>query len=194
MITLEDIRNPSVLSGFSHVRYCVEGGKVRPKPYIATDWPNNYRGPRRATAERAAQDYCDYMNGRQASPAPQLKTAGHAKPVSQLPSSPEAQEARRILREEAAARREGRQGHVYLVAEKGFESKVKIGHTYLEPPEARLNGLQTGNPRKLVMLATRPGTEADEDTLHARFIQHNILGEWFWNHTDILKEFDLLGS
>jgi hypothetical protein len=78
-LTIEDIRNPNVASGFKHVgsanagrnghgqradmwRARVYGGKL---DSAGTSWT----GPSRRTPEQAAQDYCDYMNGA-ASPAP----------------------------------------------------------------------------------------------------------------------------
>jgi hypothetical protein len=200
LITPADIRNPSRPSGFNYVSranssgasrllWCAKKGTFN-KGTAANDW----HGPCRRNPLEAAQDYCNYINSGAVTPAPQLKSAGHTKPVSSLPSSPEAIEARRVLREEAEARRAGRQGFVYLAieVENVYNALfVKIGHTYLDPPEARLAGLQTGNPRQLHMIASRPGTEEDERRLHARYIDHNVLGEWFYARPGIMAEFGI---
>jgi hypothetical protein len=132
--------------------------------------------------------------------APKLKTAGHVRPVKQDVSD-EVKEARRLLREDAEAQRKGAIGHVYCVRERPLPTEqlvygeytnvVKVGHTYVTPPPARCAGLQTGNPRELVMVAFKPGSEIQEKKLHAQFIELNVLGEWFTLTDDIKKEFSL---
>jgi hypothetical protein len=75
MITIEDLRNPARQSGFDYVRQSLDkrSGRTNPAPFAAVhqdsggyrklSWSTPWRGPRRATAEEAAQDYCDYVNG-----------------------------------------------------------------------------------------------------------------------------------
>lgn len=193
MLTVEDLRNPKRKSGFDYVGYKPTGSSkeyqaqvgLQPNPAY-----NKWQGPRRATAAEAAQDYCDFMNGLH-TPPPRLKSANHPKP-QRTEADPEVAAARAVLSAADEAKREGRKGHVYLVCEENTNligGYVKIGHTYQEPPQARLNGGQTFNPRKLVMLYAIPGTPEDERKLHAKFIHLNKLGEWFHFAPEILKEF-----
>lgn len=203
--TIEDIRNPAYKSGYAHVNKTGSAKTARGhnggKPFHAQVYAKGERrrngkahewvGPRRATAEEAAQDYCDYINGGQMVPSAALKTANHPKPVRapSNPSDPELKEARAVLRAAAQARSEERKGYVYLVGESDSPQFLKIGHTYQEPPEARLNGLQTGNPRKLVMWAFMEGTPEDEARLHAKYEKYNVLGEWFHTSAMLMHEF-----
>lgn len=196
MTTVESIRNPDRLSGFDHV------GLDRSKPAgtkrfhaQAYGGTNNkaghaWQGPLRATAEEAAQDYCDYING-QATPASRaLKSARHPR-AEKRPLTAAQQVALDILRDARA--KPDAMGVVYLVSEvgNGFMEAVKVGWTSKTPPESRMGDYQAGNPRKLVMLGTLPGTKADEAALHQRFIEHNILGEWFRPAPELLSEFGI---
>ncbi len=61
---------------------------------------------------------------------------------------------------------------------------IKIG--YSAKPARRLAGLQTASPHRLVLLGTIPGSEADEQAMHARFAMHRLEGEWFCG--DIIDE------
>lgn len=68
---------------------------------------------------------------------------------------------------------------IYIIGEVDYkDGQVKIGFTS-GPVSARLRTLQCGNPRPLVVLATWPGTAADEAALHARFGEDRARGEWF---------------
>jgi hypothetical protein len=127
-----------------------------------------------------------YRNSKAAVP---LKSANHPKPDKNSGPGPELAAARAVVRAAAAAKRLGVPGHVYLAGEEGNLVYVKIGHTYQTPPEARLAGGQTFNPRKLVMLAKKPGTPEDEKALHAKYIRYNVLGEWFAFTPEMMKEF-----
>ena len=63
---------------------------------------------------------------------------------------------------------------VYFIRDEG--GPIKIGKTR-GPVESRLASLQTGNPRRLTLLAT---TRAySERELHSRFWEERIAGEWF---------------
>jgi len=186
-----DLRNKARKSGYNFV------AKVGGQPsrgnsvtyYTAyVDGPEGRRYfPARRSAVRAAQDYCDYANKVGLIPkTPPLKTANH--PKAQRAST----DIERVaVAAKSKARRKGLKGHVYLVMEQGNKRAVKIGHTFQQPPQARLNGLQTGNPRLLIMLAAKKGTEADESALHTKYIAHNILGEWFRPTVALLSEFGL---
>lgn len=198
-ITIEDIRNPKLRSGFDHVNTAGPGGKanggggrikwfavVRPGRKGASD--AEYRGPRRSMPEEAAQDYCDYINGQNATPAPRLKTAGHKYDIEQTDRDPEVEAALGVLRD-ARAQREGVQGYVYCIGEETDDPEfVKVG--YSVNPNKRVAELQTGNPRKLVILAIMEGTLEDERRLHAKYSDANILQEWFELSDELLEEFD----
>lgn len=199
MLTPHNIRNPKRSSGFDHVSLD-NGGSQRPKPYRAGAGTNpqgageargSWRGPRRATALEAAQDYCDYMNGNPSvATTPRNKSAGHGSSLRQpLPRDTEVEAALGVLRD-ARGQREGRQGYVYLIAEVyvgGGIGPCKVG--YSTNPEARVAELQVGNPRKLTLLYSMPGTEADERRLHIKYADRNILLEWFSPTKELLLEF-----
>lgn len=197
MLSVEDLRNPGRKSGFDGVRFASSPASPSPKPYQANKrvapGKNGIAtlGPRRATAEEAAQDYCDYINGTRAAHTAPLKTAGHKGPNRPVQSDEERQ-LRRRLRELEAARNKHRKGYVYLVGEQGSCYAVKIGHSY--DPETRPNGLQTGNPRRLVVLGSTEGTLEDEAALHQRYIEDNVLQEWFRPSEALLAEFGVTWS
>jgi hypothetical protein len=65
---------------------------------------------------------------------------------------------------------------IYFTKDTGTQA-IKIG--YSKKPKERLGGLQTGNPSKLILLGSIPGTENDEATFHRRFAQFQLEGEWF---------------
>lgn len=180
MLTPNDLRNPSSASGYRHV-----GKSTGPKPYQAvTRYARGLTGSRavgtrRATAEEAAQDYCDYVNNGHAPPVVNLASAGHKQ---------------RPQRSRPAGTHTGRMsfaepGYVYCIGEERRSHAVKIG--FARDAEFRIADLQTGNPRKLVLLGVLRGTTADERDLHARFIADNVLGEWFTPTEELLAEFDI---
>lgn len=67
-------------------------------------------------------------------------------------------------------------GYVYLIA-CDDRSAAKIG--WAVDPERRRRALQTGNPKRLVLLGFIPGTREDEQALHNRFSSAREVGEWF---------------
>lgn len=186
-ITPRDIRNTSI-SGYGHVSYDDKGSAVR--PYRAnngaksTGTPTWY-GPRRATALEAAQDYCDYINtGGVAAPAT-LRNAGHKGRRKSVPHDAEEAAALGVLRDKRA-QRQHKIGFVYCITD---GTAVKIGYSL--KPEARVAELQTGNPRRLRLLASMIGTELTEKALHVKYLRHNVLQEWFRPTTALLSEFGL---
>lgn len=216
-ITVEDLRNPNRKSGFSHVGKYDKGKTARGHgggaPFVAesnigggkdTAKPS-WRGPRRLTAEEAAQDYCDYINGSATPATPALKSAGHKRATREKYGTEAVREARQVLRELLAKERatQGPQGFIYLIGESvtnmnlGTPSgrkwelvstrAVKIG--YSDAPDARIAMLQTGNPRVLALLGTIGGTLDDERALHAKYIEDNVLQEWFRPTPELLSEF-----
>lgn len=194
MIRPKDIRNRTRASGYNYVQYHVDRDRsTRSHPFRAEEGSrvgSRWRGPRRATALEAAQDYCNYMNGKGATPAPQLRSAGHKGKRSSLPSDPEVRAALGVLRD-ARGQRRGEQGYVYLVIEVnkgGGLTYGKIG--YSTNPQARVAELQTGNPRKLRLHLSKPGTLADEAALHAKYAKQNVLQEWFRLTKPLLLEWD----
>lgn len=207
MLTIEDLKNPKLISGFHHVynnKIGPAGGGGRggyqgrsgakARGTLATDW----YGPMRKTAEEAAQDYCDYMNGRAATPAPSLKRADKApRPTAprRVVSEREKAAAAIVAEEKAKNPREKLHDPVcYLIGAQepyiGGDHAVKIGHAN-DNVFTRLDDLQTGNHRLLVLLATLPGGEETEDKLHVKHAECNILNEWFRPSKAVLAEFGL---
>lgn len=221
MLTIEDIRDTATNSGFRHVHEDHGGShRPRPfraqdgagNTHGAKDAtrPARWKGSRRATAEESAQDYCDYINGSTVAqpPQPQLKSAGHKRVTKK--HSPAVQAAAKAYREALAAEKEAQGsswlGYIYLVAETfGREGNgsalydgtlvsskaVKVGYSDSPPDEGRMGGLQTGNPRLLVLLGTIRGTRDDESALHAKYISDNVLQEWFRPTRELFSEFDV---
>jgi hypothetical protein len=151
-------------------------------------YENDARGPARKTPFEAAQDYCDYINsGQIPAPMPALKSAGHAGKRASLPRDREVEYALGVLRD-ARAQRRGKQGYVYLIVEDVL-CYGKVG--FSTNPAARVAELQTGNPRKLRLLCSKPGTEADEAALHAKYAPNNVLQEWFLITKELLLEWDV---
>jgi hypothetical protein len=125
---------------------------------------------------------------------PALKSAGHNGSRDPLPRDEEVEYALGVLRD-AKGQREGKQGYVYCIIERvpgGGFSQCKIG--FSTNPKARVAELQAGNPRPLMLLCAKKGTLEDEAALHAKYIQQNILQEWFSATKEMLLEFDLDGD
>lgn len=60
---------------------------------------------------------------------------------------------------------------------------VKIG--WSEDPQSRLRALQTANETELVLEGVLPVTESTERSLHARWADIHIRGEWFARDDDL---------
>lgn len=199
-ITPADIRDHTRASGYRYVGSAAPGGRRDGKFWRAqvgtgnthgskdSTRPSRWKGPTRQDALQAAWDYCNHINNGAAPATPALKSAGH--PVRTPSIDRDVREGQLIvalkrLREE----RGGRQGFVYLIGIEGDTRAMKIG--YSVEPEARVGELQAGSYRKLVLLAKKEGTRADELDLHQRYIDDNILGEWFRPTRPLLSEFNL---
>lgn len=198
MLTIEDIRNPRRESGFNYVKHGWRGSQTHPFFGTHNNGGNQdpakptFIGPRRATPEEAAQDYCNYVNGNGVVTAPVLKSADHPS-YDAVGATPELQDARALVRELEAELERERSGYVYLVVEEASAllgpPMAKIGWSV--NPRARCGSLQAGNPRKLCVLASIQGTQEDEKALHAKYIDQNILGEWFQTSQAMFTEFNL---
>lgn len=192
MLTPDKLRNDKRISGYTGVRYAPNpsggGGAYQANKRVAPG-KNGVRtlGPRRVTAEEAAQDHCDYVNSGAAPAATTLKSAGHKSAKRNRPSHPKRVEAYRLLREANADEGDDPSGYVYLISD---GTAFKIGKS-ADDPQNRLKGLQTGNPRLLILLGSKhvPDRAAAEAALHAKFHRYNILGEWFMRNVAILEEF-----
>jgi hypothetical protein len=71
---------------------------------------------------------------------------------------------------------------VYFIREiRDPRSPVKIGYTGGGRRGAirRLNGMQTGNPRRLAIVGLMNGDQSSETDLHYRFGSSRLHGEWF---------------
>jgi hypothetical protein len=73
---------------------------------------------------------------------------------------------------------------IYFIKDTGTQA-IKIGHS-ARRPEDRIGELQTGNPHKLQLLGTVPGTECDEVRYHDQFAAYRLEGEWFQG--DIIED------
>lgn len=175
------VKAPHAASGHPRTRYFGTDG--RRKPGVTTP---RWEGPGRATALEAAQDKCDYINsGGIATPA-SLKTAGHGGRRSARIIDEEERAALGVLRDKRAQRSSKAKGYVYCISD---GTAVKIGYSL--KPEARVAELQTGNPRRLRLLASMQGTPTDEKALHVKYLRHNLLQEWFRPTAKLLSEFGL---
>lgn len=203
MLTIDDLRNPKRASAFDRVGVSRAHGH-HSRPFYAqtsNSRGTSWRGPRRATAEEAAQDYCDHINGQAvplATRAPLRRAKSEDARRDRLPDDPEVQAALGVLRD-ARGQREGRQGYVYLIIEMRPGGELKYGKIgYSTKPPARVGELQTGNPRPLKLHAMKLGTLATEAALHAKYAAARVVhggDEWFWlghaSAKELLLEFDL---
>jgi len=73
---------------------------------------------------------------------------------------------------------------VYWIQE-GTDGPIKIGRTC--NVRKRRKELQTGNARRLNVLATVPGDRHTERTLHLTFAHLRLDGEWFKPEPDLLQ-------
>lgn len=200
MLTIDDLRNEKRKSGFDHVNsagrskdhpaggkaqsiWRAESGRIAQKG-VQGGW----RGPSRKISEEAAQDYCDYINNNEVQQVLTLNKAGHGSLRDSLERDEEVEAALGVLRDHKA-QKAGRQGYVYLIGVEGDSTGVKLG--YSVKPAARVGELQTGNHRLLKLLGYFEGTAADEKAIHARYIEHNLIGEWFSPTQEMLNEFGL---
>lgn len=203
MLTPKDIENAKTQSGYDHVTAAVDSrpGRTNPSPYYArahgpakpggSGGAKIWQGPRRVTAIESAQDYCDYANSGSASAPVTLKSAGHVGAPRKTPTEdPKLAEARMLQREALSGAAIDPSGWIYLIGEVGRAYAAKIGQSR-EHPRHRLAGLQTGNPRVLEVIGCYKvkDRDAEERALHSRFIEHNVLGEWFRITTDITNHF-----
>lgn len=93
---------------------------------------------------------------------------------------------RSITREER--RKSPPSSKIYFVQESIPDGFIKIGYTtqQMTGHRGRLSDLQNGNPRRLVVLATMPGTKLQELELHHRFDASRAMNEWFHPTPDLL--------
>lgn len=190
VITPKDIENPARKSGYDHV-YGPRADRTNPAFYARRyggtldKAGRSWQGSRRRTAIEAAQDYCDYINGNNVSPAPTLKSAGHSYSLEREHQDPEVAAAYGVIRD-AKAQKAGKQGYVYLICEKATKYG-KIG--YSVNPEKRIAEIQTGNPRQLELVGKIEGKPEDEAAMHAKYIEQNVLQEWFTVTPELKAEF-----
>lgn len=190
-VTIADLVNPKRRTGFDHVQQHNDSRKrpFRAIAYVGALTPGikdfrantlKWMGPWRATAQEAAQDYCDHLLGVQQAHI-RRNSAGHVRV-----KSPKRAAARRLMAE-AVSEEKRTNGFVYCISD---GTALKIGKT-LNHPLNRVADLQTGNPRLLKLLAYVEAEDVAvaEAEMHARFAHLSVLGEWFEHHEDILNEF-----
>lgn len=81
----------------------------------------------------------------------------------------------------------GPQSWVYFI-QAGNGGPIKIGRS--NSPTDRLTTLQTSHSEELVLLAVTKGGERLEKSLHMKFKQHRLRGEWFEPSPAILSEIE----
>lgn len=148
--------------------------------------PDGWRGPLRSSPEAAILDYCAYVNGESIPSVPTLRGVGHRYSVDNPERDPEVEAALGVLRD-AKAQREGKKGYVYLIVDGSGHGKIG----YSVNPHKRVAELQTGNPRRLTLRGCIEGSLEDERILHAKYIEQNVLQEWFILSDQLVAEFDL---
>lgn len=80
-------------------------------------------------------------------------------------------------------------GVVYLVQAGPRGGPVKIG--YSRTPLKRIRKMQTGNPRRLRLLAVIDGPRSLERRIQETFKLDRVNGEWFRPSADMFAAFDL---
>lgn len=196
MLTIDDIRKSGNRSGFAQVRSASAGpnGGGQTCLWKSYHYATNWRGPYRRLPEEAAQDYCDYVNGNAVQASATLATVDKsARPQKrQRTISDRERRLRKELKLEQDRNPPARMHEpiCYLVGIKGDVYAVKIGYADYNV-YSRLDSLQTGNPRELILLATLPGGMETERKLHAKFQNLNILQEWFRPSRELLLAFGM---
>lgn len=188
MLIPEDFVSPRNLSGYRYVVPC-GGGHGWQASRNGGGRRDGWRGPMRTTPFLAIQDYCNYMNGLPTPPRKVLKTANHPtrrKGGKKVP--PEVAAAYGVIRDHRARENARAKNYVYLMGEWGAEY-VKIGES--AKPPARPGECQTGNPRKLVLLAYYEVSvlRGADKTLHQQFAGDHEQNEWFYPTDAILSHF-----
>lgn len=84
---------------------------------------------------------------------------------------------RKIVNKANTCKYDVTQDYVYFIRREDNVGPVKIGTT--ANPCKRLSGIQTGNPYKLKIIKTIKGGKNLERTLHNKFEQFRMEGEWF---------------
>ncbi len=86
-----------------------------------------------------------------------------------------------------AATNQGREEYVYVIGEEGGDH-VKIGKSV--KPKQRLKSLSTGTPRELELVTKAEVENASEveQTLHQKYDEYRVTGEWFKASDDIRME------
>lgn len=76
-------------------------------------------------------------------------------------------------------------GTIYFI-KSTISHEIKIGFTSSDAAK-RLSTIQTSHPYKLELLAQVPGDRKFEKSLHQKFEQYRLKGEWFQPHPDIIN-------
>lgn len=76
-----------------------------------------------------------------------------------------------------------RQENVYFISDE--DGYIKIG--FANNVSSRLKDLQTAARQELRLIATMHGNVSDEKSLHKRFEEDHVRGEWFYPSTELKK-------
>jgi hypothetical protein len=145
----------------------------------------------------AAQDFCDWFNGREVESPATLVTAGHEYTVDERDSDPEYEAALGVIRDRTAQRSGEVQDYLYMMIETEYEpgrstggalTLCKVGHS--TNPRKRLAEVQAHNPRRLALLYVKPLPPGEDDKpTHRRHMDAHVLHEWFRPSKALLFEF-----
>lgn len=83
-------------------------------------------------------------------------------------------------------------GWVYFL-QASSSKHIKIGFTSRNV-ESRVAEMQTGQSDKLIIMAKIPGDRANERSLHQKFAEHRLRGEWFWPHPHLCGYIDSISD
>lgn len=79
--------------------------------------------------------------------------------------------------------------YIYFL-EAGKDGPIKIG--FAKDVRKRVKDMQSGNHLPLNVILEIPGDYLNEGQFHDLFARHNIRGEWFQRHQDILEVIEML--
>ena len=84
---------------------------------------------------------------------------------------------------------------IYIIGQEG-NRYVKIGYSKdMDGIQARISGMQTGNPHELRLLRVIGGGIDREREIHEKYEAHRVRGEWFkgWDILeDLYREVDFI--
>lgn len=114
-----------------------------------------------------------------------LDEARQARATLQAAAGVHWESRRRGRAQEVVNRTPTAQASIYFI-QAGDGGPVKIGYTMADPT-LRVKVMGTHNHEELTLLGSFPAPRSTETSLHRRFAEHRIRGEWFRPHPDLLE-------